>query len=922
MRNLKTYLGLLFAGALALTSCQNDFDDPSMTVPTSSWLANESAYDVMTISQLKTAYWEDAENYYKTIGEGADGKHILVKGRVISSDASGNIYKSLVIQDATGALAMSINQNSMCVKYRRGQELVLDVTGMTIGKYASLQQLGSPEDDPTYGAQTTFMPYAIFEEHSQLNGLPDLAALDTITVRSKSDLPTTPEGLRQWQSQLVRFNDVAFENAGVNTFALSKETVNETLNLSDGNTIVVRTSGYSNFWSDPLPTGRGDIVGILSYHTNGGWQILLIDREGCMNFGNPTQNPGGEDNPYTVDDAIAIEAGGGVATQVWTRGYIVGAVAPGVQTVSGNSDIQFTDKPDLDNTLVIASSKDCKDYTQCLVVALPQGSKLRQYGNLVDNPTNYGKTIDLKGNLAEVMGTYGITGNNGTTAEFKIEGVEVPADPGTEAGDGTEEKPYLCSQIIAMNPTSTDASPDGGAGIWMTGYIVGSMPTGGSSTTLSGTKFSIADAAETNIVVGPTPDCTDVTLCVGIQLPGESSAPGIRSSLNLKANPGNLGKAVSLYGDVMKYCGGPGLKNTSKYKLDGGSTPDTPDTPGEVVTSIDEDFNGLSSLPTGWSQKQIEGTKTWYITSFNNIYYASMTGYKGTAPFDSWLISPAVNMDGVNEKVLSFDNQVNGYGSTTSVFETYVMTTGDPSTATLTKLNPTLSVAPASGYSEWTNSGNLDLSSFSGIVYIGFRYKATTDANYATWCVTNVKLGKKSGGETPDEPVTPPSPSGDTSADFSTFGSTNTTYGTYTSTTGWVAAWAQILSGSTTPDNKNTFAVFGTDKDFAVCLNGNTAKIGTLTSPTLGGGLGTLTFDYCQPYTDTKCKLTINIKQNGNVVASDVLENNGMTKLTKYVYSHNFGVSGDFVIEIVNDCPSAATSNKDRVALWNMGWTH
>ena len=186
--------------------------------------------------------------------------------------------------------------------------------------------------------------------------------------------------------------------------------------------------------------------------------------------------------------------------------------------------------------------------------------------------------------------------------------------------------------------------------------------------------------------------------------------------------------------------------------------------------------------------------------------------------------------------------------------------------------------------------------------------------------MTNVNLnvyGSSTGGDDPTPPTI------GTTADFSAFGRTSTTYGTYTASNGWVATWAQILSGSANPDNKATFAVFGTEKDFAVCLNGRVSKQGTLTSPALAGGLGTLTFAYCQPYSDTMCKLTVNIKQNGKIVASDVLENNGMTKLQKYTYTHAFNVKGDFTIEIVNDCPSGNDAgNKDRVAIWNMSWSH
>jgi len=134
------------------------------------------------------------------------------------------------------------------------------------------------------------------------------------------------------------------------------------------------------------------------------------------------------------------------------------------------------------------------------------------------------------------------------------------------------------------------------------------------------------------------------------------------------------------------------------------------------------------------------GTKTWYVTTYNNNNYAAMTGYKGTAPFDSWLISPAISASKLSKKTLNFSTQVNGYSSTTSVFEVYVLSSNDVKTATKTQLNPTLATAPASGYSSWTDSGNVDLSAFTGTIYIGFRYYATTDSNYATWCLDNVVI--------------------------------------------------------------------------------------------------------------------------------------------------------------------------------------
>lgn len=419
MRNLKSYISLLAIGAAALTACQNDFDNIDVPVPVATIQANT------TINEVKTRYWNDATNYIDTIRLNDAGEHVVISGRVISSDASGNIYKSLVIQDATGAMAMSINANSMYQKYRMGQEVVVDLTDMFIGKYNGLQQLGFPEEyQDTYEA--TFMPYEFFEMHAQLNGLPEPAKVDTILVNSTADLSTSPEGLRKWQSQLVRFNNCHFEQGGQVAFTDGhKVTSNRNLILSDGNSIIVRTSGYSNFWSDMLPAGNGDVVGILSYFGTSGWQLLLNDRKGCMNFGNPTIGPGAEDNPYTVTEAIAAINSGVTAKDVWTKGYIVGAVALGVTEITSNADIEFTSTPTMDNTLVIAADPTEKEIAKCLVFELPQGSALRRYGNLVDNKSNYGKLMTIQGNLGKYLNSPGITGNTGAIGTFTIEGVDI-----------------------------------------------------------------------------------------------------------------------------------------------------------------------------------------------------------------------------------------------------------------------------------------------------------------------------------------------------------------------------------------------------------------------------------------------------------------------------------------------------------------
>lgn len=595
MKHSKLYITALLLAAVGFTSCEDNWDTPPMDAPVATIEANTS------IEELKTTYWQEANNCVDTIGYKDDNKtHYIIKGRVISSDESGNIYKNLVIQDTykdageiPSCITLSINANSLYASYRLGQEVVIDATDMYIGKYSGLQQFGLPDYSSSFGWQTTFMPLELFKEHAQLNGFPEPEKIDTLTVSSIAALPTDAAGIRKYQSQLVRFDGVKFVNGGKETFASYQTTVSQ--NLTDGNaTIAVRTSGYSNFYYETLPEGEISVVGILGYFNNA-WQLTLRSLDDCIH----EEQIGTQNNPVNVEKAISL-GGEGYSRELWTKGFIVGAVAPGVSEVKSNADIEWT-KATLPNTLVIADKADERDFTKCVVVELPQGSALRTKANLADNPDNYGAPITLHGVIGKALGMTAITGNTGAASEFVFV--------------STAAVTSIDQNFEAYNPGAD-------------GYV---------------------DLAESNL------------------------------------------------------------------------------------------------LGEGWASVTASGNKSWSMRAFSGNVYATISGYKGTAPFDAWLITPLVDFDKMADKVMSFDTQVNGYGSTTSKFEVYVMTSNNPAEATLTKVDCTVATAPASGYSSWVKTGDVDLSKFSGKLYIGFRYTATSDANYATWCFDNLLVGKRSG---------------------------------------------------------------------------------------------------------------------------------------------------------------------------------
>lgn len=303
MKSYKTiWASLALTAALtpALTGCDDDFDYPPVDVPVATIKANTS------IAEVKTQYWSDERNYASQIGHKEDGSHIIIAGRVTNNCASGNIYKSLIIQDESAALAISLNNTSMSNSYKVGQEVVIDLTDMYIGKYNGLQQLGEPEPYQD-GFEVSFLETDLFEQHAQVNGLTDMSKIDTlVTTMDEIKSFTTGEELATMQSRLIRLNNVKFVGGGSLKFCDPNENTNRTIVDENGNRMTVRMSNYSSFGWQTMPGGTGDLVCILSYYGTG-WQLLMRDVTDCIGF---TGAGDGGDTPVaqantTVDKVIA-----------------------------------------------------------------------------------------------------------------------------------------------------------------------------------------------------------------------------------------------------------------------------------------------------------------------------------------------------------------------------------------------------------------------------------------------------------------------------------------------------------------------------------------------------------------------------------------------------------------------------------------
>lgn len=152
-----------------------------------------------------------------------------------------------------------------------------------------------------------------------------------------------------------------------------------------------------------------------------------------------------------------------------------------------------------------------------------------------------------------------------------------------------------------------------------------------------------------------------------------------------------------------------------------------------VVVIFNQDWEGEMN---GWTFVDVEGTQaTWSIAQYGGNHYANINGYNKGANED-WCISPAFNLNAYDNPSLSFKTAMSFNGPDLKVYFSNDYDGSNPATATWTELTATLS----GGSYTWTESGNIDLSSFSGSnCYIGFKYTCTED-EAAAWEVDDCLL--------------------------------------------------------------------------------------------------------------------------------------------------------------------------------------
>ncbi len=233
---------LLILLAVVVTACKKDYDSPPVK--------DLPAGNVLKIDSLRKMY---------VAVDTTITSDISVYGIVTADEVSGNLYKTLFIQDETNAIQLDLNSSSGNTFFV-GDKVRVSLKGATLTRDNNMLMVTNIDTEKQIIKQDEGMPLS-----------PEVVTITDITSNFVNGLYSP------YQAKLVQINEVEFQCSEMcNTWsdAITQYSENRYLDDTLGNTVIVRTSGYASFANQPMPMGKGSIIAVVTQY--GGTVQLTI----------------------------------------------------------------------------------------------------------------------------------------------------------------------------------------------------------------------------------------------------------------------------------------------------------------------------------------------------------------------------------------------------------------------------------------------------------------------------------------------------------------------------------------------------------------------------------------------------------------------------------------------------------------------
>ncbi|MDO4695762.1 DUF5689 domain-containing protein [Porphyromonas sp.] len=176
----------------------------------------------------------------------------VFEATVISSDKDGNFYRDLYLQDSEEqGISIKINRKNIFQTYPIGTKLIIDVSGLTLGRDNNRLSIGT-KGSGNY--QTAFVDWDAFIKIAFKNG--------TESVQAK--VVTIPEITQSMWCTFIEIKGLTAVNGGKKKWVEEGKDTNSTFKDEAGNEIIIRCNKFVPYKDKLLPTGKVNIKGVLS----------------------------------------------------------------------------------------------------------------------------------------------------------------------------------------------------------------------------------------------------------------------------------------------------------------------------------------------------------------------------------------------------------------------------------------------------------------------------------------------------------------------------------------------------------------------------------------------------------------------------------------------------------------------------------
>ncbi len=351
---------------------------------------------------------------------------VIIEGIVTANDESGNFFREMFIQDASGGLKVLLDFTESYNDYPEGRRVFINCRGLKIDEFSGIYSIGLAIGDDGF---LDGIPLNVVEEYIMPGMLNQDIQPAVIGINDIGSVLGT----------LVTLEDVQFIDGEIGgTFAdgLSNPPVTINRNIQDcnGNTVIVRNSGYSNFANDPLPTGNGSLTGIASAFLNDNQMFVRRAEDVIMANTRCDGSTGGggtgNESQANIADIRSVFTGGGMSAPAETkiRGVVISDRIESnivdqnvvIQDATGGIVVRFNDAHFLnlnDEVEIVISGQELSEFNGLLQVNNVSNNNASVVGTGNISPVS--KTIseitsdleNLESTLVEVSGAT-LTGGN------------------------------------------------------------------------------------------------------------------------------------------------------------------------------------------------------------------------------------------------------------------------------------------------------------------------------------------------------------------------------------------------------------------------------------------------------------------------------------------------------------------------------